>query len=467
VCLSMRFSSRWILGPFRRLAVATTLICFANFSLTAPANAISLIRDAEIEALIKEYTDPVLIAAGLEPSEITIYLVNDPTLNAFAGGKNIFIHTGLMVEAERPMELIGVIAHEIGHVAGRHTARASQGSRRATMPMLLGLGIGLIAALAGAPDVGMAVIAGGQQIGMMEYLAYSREQESRTDQAAVTYLNKAGISSDGMLSFFEKFRYAEVFSTRSQNIPPFWRTHPMSSDRISALSNRVLDSPYRGQPDSDESTRRFELIRGKLQGFIDRPYVTLRNFPLEDTSQKARYARAIAYFRTVDIDEALAEVDAMLEVEPDNPYFLELRGQILFESGRVAESVVYHQRSVELAPNEPLLRVNLATSMISLPDSEDDMANNVKAREQLQLAIKDDPENTFAYHQLAITYAREGNEGMAALSTAERYYYSGDIGGAASFANRAMHKIEKGTPAWHRASDILNVAKNSPQSRGH
>jgi len=242
-------------------------------------------------------------------------------------------------------------------------------------------------------------------------------------------------------------------------IPPYWRSHPLSSARIAALQRRVDASPHKGKSDSDESMHRFELMRGKLIGFVNEPYVTMRLFPPEDTSDKARYARSIAYFRAVELDNALAEIDALIEKEPNNPYFYELRGQILFESGHVEDAIPFHRKAVELKPEEPLLRVNLAQAMIALPDSENDHDNTTAAKKQLELALAADDKNSFAYYQLAIAYSREGNEGMAALSTAERYYHAGDLAGATNFAGRARNKLEKGSPAWQRASDILNVAR--------
>lgn len=458
----MRSVSRF----FRLTVLPLLALAIANFGLSAPAHAIGIVRDAEIEKLLREYSDPIFVAAGLDPTTVNIYLVNDPTMNAFvAGGRNIFIHTGLILEAERPMELIGVIAHETGHITGGHLARMKDGASSATVPMLVGLGAGIIAALAGAPDVGMALMAGGQHAGYMEFLEFTRTQESAADQASITFMDEAGVSPDGILAFFEKFRYTEVFTHRSGRIPPYWRTHPLSSDRINALASRVENSPNRGKEDSPESVRRFALMQGKLEGFVPEPYVALRLYPQSDHTAEARYARSIAYFRMVEIDKALAEVDSLIEEDPTYPYFYELRGQILFESGRVAEAIPFHQKAVDLDPEEPLLRVNLAQAMIALPDSEDDRANTELAKDNLLFAIARDRNNSFAYQQLAIAYAREGDEGMAALSTAERYYAIGDLAGAASFAGRAQQNLEKGTPGWHRAMDILNVARNVRDDR--
>lgn len=463
--------TRWLKGfsgsrGLKVMALCLSLAVSTMLVSAGPAAAGGLIRDAEIEALLREYTDPILVAAGLQPDAVSLYIVNDTSLNAFvAGGKNIFIHTGLIVEADRPVELIGVIAHETGHIAGGHLARRSDGMKAAKFPMLIGLGVGIIAAVAGSPDVAMAAIAGGQHVAMMEMLGYTRVQESSSDQAAVTYLDKAGISSDGILTFFEKFRYTEVFATHSQHIPPYWRTHPMSSDRIAALAQRVETSPYRGKKDSDESLHRFAMMQGKLRGFIDHPTATMRRYPPEDTSDEARYARAIAFYRLVEVDEAMAEIGALIAADETNPYFYELKGQILFETGRVADAIPLHARAVELAPDEPLLQINLAQAILAAPGSEKDPKAGPDAREHLLVALEADDTNPFAYNQLAITYAREGNDGLAALYTAEQHYHSGNMGGAETFAVRADHYLEKGTPAWHRASDIINVSRNMRQDR--
>lgn len=450
----------WI-GSWKSILPGLAMLISASLMIAGPASAVGLIRDAEIEALLRDYTDPVLEAAGLKPDAVSLYIVNDSTLNAFvAGGKNIFLHTGLIVEAERPIELIGVIAHETGHIVGGHLARRSDGMRAAKFPMLVGLGVGLIAALAGSPDVAMAAIAGGNHIALMEMLGYTRVQESSADQAAVTYLDRAEISSKGLLTFFEKFRYTEVFATHSQHVPPYWRTHPMSGDRIAALAQRVETSPYKDKKDSEESLHRFAMMQGKLRGFIDHPGATMRRYPPEDTSDEARYARAIAFYRLVELDEALAEIDALIGADPDNPYFYELKGQVLFETGKVSEAIPQHAKAVALAPDEPLLRINLAQAIIAEPGSEENPEKGKQAQEQLLIALTADDTNPFAYNQLAITYARQGNDGMAALATAEQYYHGGSIAGAETFAVRADHYLEKGTPAWHRASDIINAARN-------
>ncbi len=438
----------------------------AAFAITSTAQAqISTIRDAEIETLLREYTDPILVAAGLDPNSVNIYIVNDPTLNAFvAGGQNIFFHTGLIVAADTPNELIGVAAHETGHMSGGHLARMSDGLGAAKMPLYLGLGLGLIALAAGSPEAGMALIAGGQHIATMEMLAYTRVQESAADQAAVGFLTKTGQSANGLIGFFNKFRYQETMSEARRY--PYWRTHPLSADRIAALRQRVGETPYADVKDSKESAYRFRMAKAKLYGFLDNPDVALRRFPQSNKSRPAKYARSVAYFRSGHIDKAIGELDDLIEAEPNNPYFHELKGQILFESGRIAESIPEHELAIKLAPTQALLRVNLAQAYIAQPGAEQNVETNQAAQEQLKIALNMDDQIPFAYHQLAITHARQGDPGLADLATAERFYRTGQMTEAATFASRAKDKLKKNTPQWNRAIDILNVAMIQREQQG-
>ncbi len=449
-----------------RTGTVAFLAILLFFGMGLPAHAISIIRDAEIEALLRDYSEPLFVAAGLTPSSVDTYLVNDPSLNAFvAGGQNIFMHTGLIVTAENPNELVGVLAHETGHISGAHLARRSDAGSATTIPVVLSLGLGILAIAAGAPDAGAAILAGGQHIAAINMYSYLREQESSADQAGFTFIERAGQSPEGLVSFFDNFRSQEALSPAQRY--PYFRTHPLSSQRIDALRVRLEDSRYRDKEDSPEELHRFRMAQAKLRGFLDRPESVINRYRDKDT-KVARYAKAVAYFRMTEIENALVEMDALLEVEPENPYFHELRGQILFESGRVADAIPSHKKSVELAPKEGLLRVNLAQALIANPKTEGDPATISAAQMHLTEALVLDDENSFAWHQLAITYARQNNAGMADYATAERHYLTGNMGAAAEFASRAKDKLEKGTPDWNRAIDILNVARNkADRKRGH
>lgn len=440
-------------------SISIALFCVMVFaSAITPANAISLIRDTEIEQLLKEYTDPIVSAAKLDPNVVTLYIVNDPSLNAFVvGGHNIFFHTGMIVAVDNPNQLKGVIAHETAHIAGRHGALRRDAMASATRPMLLSMALGIFAIAAGAPDAGMAIITGGQHIATMDILAYTRTQEASADQAGVGYLEKTGQSPYGIMSFFSKLRSQEVLSASRQW--KYFRTHPLSSDRMGALRARVNSSRYLGRPDSDSDKHRLKMAQAKLRGFLDSPKAALNRFPTKDKSAPARYGRSVAYFRNADTEKALTEINSLIADEPSNPFFHELKGQILFESGRVRESIPSHQRSAELSPKSALFRLNVAQAIIADPKSETDMAANTQAQKELKRALDLDSDLSFAWHQLAITYARQDNPGMADMATAERYYLVGDIKQSAYFAMRAQSKLERGSIDWNRAVDILHVAQ--------
>lgn len=431
-------------------------VCLA----VTPSWAQSGIRDTEIERIIRGYADPVLEAAGIPPKSVDIYLLNDPSINAFVTrGSDMYIHTGLLVQADRPAQVIGVIAHETGHIAGGHVARMGDAFAAAAMPMLITMGLGLIAMAAGSPDAGMALLTSGQHIAERTILRHSRIQESAADQAAVTYLTRIGQSARGLLEITEKFRHMEILSAQKQN--PYVRTHPLSSDRIAALSERTKNSPYADILESKEQVFEFEMMKAKLYGFLNRPELTFYRYPASDTSMPARYARAVAYYRIPEVDKALAEIDSLIADQPNNPYFQELKGQIFFETGRAAEAIPYHNKSVELLPDAPLLRINLAQAMIATEDS----GLNAAAIRHLETAILSEQENSFAWHQLAVAYARQGKIGKADLATAERHFNNRQMGQAVAFAKRARINVVKGSTHWQRAMDIIEIASTAQVER--
>lgn len=419
---------------------------------TSRAHAQSLVRDAEIEDTIRGYAEPIFKAAGLDPKAIRIFLVQDKSFNAFvAGGQNLFVNTGLIEELDRPRELIGVIAHETGHIAGGHLARSDEAMANASVPMIAGLLLGIAAAAAGAPDAGMAMIAGGQEMAMRSYLKYSRTQESSADQAAVTYLDATHQSSRGLLETFKRFEGQELMSDKRQD--PFIQSHPLSLDRIGALQERVEQSPYANVEEPKSEKESFVRMKAKLIGFLESPNIVARFYPPSDTSVSARYARAISAYRIPDLGTALSQVDSLTKSEPNNPYFYELKGQILLENGRVADAVPVYQKAVALAPREPLIATSLGQAMLATENP----ALNKPALKALEEALRLDPDNPFGWHQLAIAYARDGQIGMADLATAERQFRGGDPMQARVSASRAVCQLKPGTPAWRRAQDIVST----------
>ncbi|PWE17311.1 peptidase M48, Ste24p [Marinicauda salina] len=426
----------------------------AVLSLGGNAAAQGLIRDTEIEAVMRDYADPLVEVAGLSPEAVDIHLVGDMEFNAFVtGGQNIFMHTGAIITADQPNELKGVIAHEIGHIDGAHLARMGGATRGAMATMIGTMAIGLAAALAGEGGAGAAIMASGQQFATLDMLRYTRAQESAADQAALSYLEATGQSADGLISTFERFRYQEVMS--NQRRMEYFRSHPLSTERIESMRRRAEDSPYTDVTDSPEEIATLRRIQGKIIGFMAPPAQTFRRYPESDQSIPARYARAVAYYKRGSLDRAREEIASLLEEEPENPYFHELEGQMLYESGRIDDSVAPHRRSIELMPEAPLLRINLAASLIGVGDDE----ALEEAKTHLRFALSEEPDNPVGWYQLSLAHQALGETAMAELATAERAYALGGEIEAYQFAMRAKEDLERGSPAWIRASEIIAVTQ--------
>jgi len=437
-----------------RFLKAFAVACVTAAASVSPAWAQSLIRDTEIEHMLRDYTDPLLVAAGLQPNDVNLYIIADPTINAFVtGGQNIFTHTGTIVQAETPNQLKGVLAHETGHISGAHLARMSDGMQAAQVPMYVSIGLGLLAAMAGEGGAASALLASSQQFGALQFFTYTRAQESAADQAALNFMDASGQSGEGLVSFFERFRYQEVMSQARRF--PYFRSHPLSSARIVALRDNVIAAENYGVTDSPEEIEQLQRIQAKIYGFISSPDQVFYRYPVEDISLPARYARAVAYYRQAKLDEARIEIESLVEEEPENPYFRELYGQMLFESGRIAESIPHHALSVELEPSAPLLRINLAIAMIATenPDYLEE------ASQHLRVALNIEPDNSFAWYQLSIVHERNGETAMAQLAIAEQAFSVGNKMRANQFAMRARTSLETGTPAWFRATEIESASQ--------
>jgi predicted Zn-dependent protease len=439
-------------------ALAATLALLPAMLAPAASWAQSLIRDTEIEEILRKQADPIFAAAGLEPKDVKILLVNDKELNAFATqGQIIGLHTGMILETDTPNELNGVIAHEAGHLSGGHTARSGEMMRAGMRPMLLTMGLGLLAAFAGEPSGAAALLASSQQFGMIDVLKHSRGQEGSADQAALGFLERAGHSGKGLVTFFENFRYQEVFSEGRRY--KYFRSHPLSSDRIGALESKATRLSNYGKVDPPEAVAAHAIMQAKLDAFLSPPAQSFVKYKERDTGYPARYARAIAYYRNSEPDRALKAIDAMLLEQPNNPYLHELKGQVLFENGRVKESEAPHRRSVELKPDAPLLRVNLGRTLVAL----DDPKRTDEAINELTRVAADDPEMYEAWRLLAQAYDRKGEPGRARLASAEAHFALEDLKQAKVFAMRAREQLTRDTPQWRRATDI--VLASDPDDR--
>jgi predicted Zn-dependent protease len=442
-------------GLKRRIARGAAALACAALSVV-PASAQSLLRDAEIEAWMRDQTYPLLEAAGVPAAGIEFLLVGDPSFNAFAGPGVIGMNTGTFILSETPNEIEGVLAHEVGHLAGAHVVRGQEAMARAGRPALLSLVLGAALIAAGAPpEAGMGAIGLGQSVGLSNYLAFSRGQESAADQAGLTYLEAVGSSGEGLVTTFQRLSNRQLLTSR--RIDPYMQTHPLGAARVTALRDRASGLSHYEEEDSEEEVMRLRMIQAKINGFMDAPYTTLRRYPLSDQSAPARYARAVAYYRMSDLDQATREIDRLIEEQPDNPYFAELKGQMLFEHGQVRESVEPHRRSTELAPTEPLLRINLARALVATEDE----AHVEEAIGLLRVALDQEPENGFGWTELARAQARLGNETLASLAQAEAYYAYRDLPSAHRFATRAAEALQAGSPEHQQALDILNVTEDA------
>ncbi|QYF85710.1 M48 family metalloprotease [Brevundimonas sp. PAMC22021] len=438
----------------RRLTgAATALVALA---VAGHASAQSVIRDTEIEGVIREWSDPVFDAMGLVPSDVEVLLINDAELNAFATrGRIMGINTGLILRTKTPGELLGVMAHEAGHIKNRHTLRDGA-QNAAKQPFFMTMALGALAIAAGQPGAGAALIGSSQYFGTLDALRYMQSQEGEADLTGARALEAAGQSGRGLVEFFENFRSQEVFSDSRRY--PYFRSHPLSSQRIEALRRPVEAAAHYNTPESPERTAQHALILAKMRAFMDQPNATLRAYPESDASLPARYARAIAWYRAGQTDKALSAVDALIAGDVSNPYYWELKGQILFEEGRPADAIAAHAESVRLKPDAPLLRVNLGHALIETGDA----GNIAEAVNQLKRATVAERDNTMAWRLLAQAYAAQGKEGEARLASAEYHFAAGQEEQATQFALRARSILDPGSMEWRRAVDIVLASGATP-----
>ncbi|WP_128891376.1 M48 family metalloprotease [Erythrobacter sp. HKB08] len=423
-----------------------------------PVAAQSILRDAETEALLNEMAAPLVEAAGLEPANVDIVLVNDPSINAFvAGGQVVYIHAGLIDAADTANEVQGVIAHELGHITGGHIIRSSEGIGAATNITILSLLLGIGAALAGAPgEAAAGIFSAGQRAAIGKYLAFSRVQESSADAAGAEYLSLAGISGRGSLEFFKKLQNQEFRYGYSQDDDQaFVRTHPLSGDRIATLRESYVKDPAWDAPDDPVLQAKFERVKAKLFGYTSQPARTLQVYPERRTDVPARYARAYAFHKNALIDEALSEADALLALDPDDPYFLELKGQVLLESGRPAEALEPLRRATELTRSQPLIASMFGHALIATEDE----THFDEAERVLRAAVARDRLNPFAWYQLGVVYASKGDMPRARLASAEQQVMTRQYAAALASAQFAEVGLPKGSPDWIRAQDIALEAR--------
>ena len=439
---------------FRRLSQALMLALILLFAGVQPAAAQSVLRDSETELFFKDLSRPLIQAAGLAPSNVKIVMLNDPEINAFvATGQTVYIYSGLIMKADNANQVQGVIAHELGHVAGGHSIRIGEGESKATSISILSLLLGAAAMAAGAGSAGMGIMAAGQQLAMSSFLSFSRAQESSADEAGASYMSKAGISGKGTLEFFKKLENQE-FRLAVPQEDSYQRTHPLSSERIAALEHTYKADPAWNKPTDPAIEARFQRIKAKLTGYIDPKHAVVA-YPESDQSIPAHYARAYAYHLGAYPDKAAAETNALVAADPRDPFFLELKGQVLLEGGHPKDAIAPLRQAVAIAPDQPMIAVSLGHALIASEDPK----NFAEAKQVLKTAVNRDNDNPFAWLQLGMVYAHDGDEPRAALATAERNNLEDEPKLALASAKMAMAGLTPGTPDYLRAQDIAMVSE--------
>ncbi len=416
-----------------------------------PAMAQSVLRDAETEGVLHDLAAPLIAAAGLDPRNVEVVLIGDNSINAFvAGGQIVFINAGLINEADNAAQVQGVIAHELGHIAGGH-AVFDGGGKAASGISILSLILGGIAAAAGSGDAAMAVIMAGQTAALGKYLAFSREQEASADAAGATYLSKSGISGRGSLGFFKKLQGLENRHGYTRNADSeFYSTHPMTSDRLAYLQDTYQHDPAWNTPADSALEARFQRVKAKLLGYIEEPKRTFQAYPVGNNSVPARYGRAYAWHKATNLDKALEEIDALLADAPADPYFLELKGQILLEAGHPQDALDPLRRATELTSNQPLIATTFGHALIATEDP----ANLPEAERVLKAAVARDRDNPFAWYELGVIYGQQGDMPRARLASAEQQVLQLQFPQALQSAEAAEAGLPQGSPDWLRAEDI-------------
>lgn len=443
-------------------AAAIGLTSVAPASAAPPPRGMPVIRDAEIEGLLREYMAPIFRAAGIREGVVDITLINSRDFNAFvADGRRIFVNIGMLMDSKTPNEVIGVLAHETGHITGGHLARLRQRLEQAQtmsiVAMLLGLG-GAAAAVASGSAEGSAAagaIMAPQEAIRRTFLAYQRGEEEAADRAAISFLTKSGQSAKGMLTTFKRFAGEIAFSRKY--IDPYAQSHPMPQDRIANLEDLARKSPHYDKLDPPALQARHDLMRAKLFGFVDTPQGVGRRYPPSDNSLPARYARAIAAYRSSQLDGAIAQIDGLIATAPNNPWFHELKGQAYLENGKPKQAVPALRKSLALAPNAQLVRTMLGQALTAGGGRNED------AVAELTRATARDSDNADAFRQLAIALARKGKLPEADLASAQAAFASGDYPTAKQIARRAKAGLKQGTPNWLKADDIETFTPPKPE----
>lgn len=436
----------------------TTLTLFFTSLTINQTKAAGLIRDAETENLIRDYGLPIFRAAGLSSQNIAIHIINDKNFNAFVvDGRNMFINMGAIMLAQTPNQIIGVMAHEAGHIAGGHLSRLRAHAAKAQtldlMLKILGGALLIAGGASGNADLGKAgqgVFTGSSQQTFRSINQYRQTEEYAADQAAFAYLTRTKQSAKGMLETFEYFASQAIGTLKYSD--PYVRSHPLPRQRINQLRQKAERSPYFNKKDPPKLVLRHNMVRAKLYAFTTNPNFVFNRYKPANKSLPARYARAIATFKSRGVKPFLPQINALIKEQPNNPYFHELKGQFLLESGNAKAAIAPLEKSISIAPRNAIIRLMLAQAMSQLPGK----AYTNKIIKHLKIALVKEKRSPIGYRLLASAYAKKNNIAYAELASAQAYFFEGKLGLAKNQAIRAKRKLKKGSPQWLQADDITS-----------
>jgi predicted Zn-dependent protease len=446
------------------LATAVALAMAPLSALAQPEKGPPTIRDTESEQLLREYTRPILRAAGLEKQNIQVVIINESVFNAFvADGRRIFVNYGAMMQSETPNQIIGVLAHETGHLAGGHLAKMREQLAQAQTQMIIAMLLGAGALVAGSrgggnnglTNAGAAAVSAPGEIIRRTLISYQRAQEENADRAGVKFLNATGQSAKGMSETFKRFTNDSLFAAHGAD--PYVQSHPMPAERVEALEGLARSSPYWDKKDDAALQLRHDMVRAKISAFMERQDTVYRRYPMSNDTLPARYAHAITTYLHGDLRSALVQIDGLIQQQPGNPYFYELRGQALLEGGKPVEAIAPLRKAVALSNNAPLIEMLLGQALVASNSN----AYTEEAIAILRAAVARETEAPLGYMQLAMAYGRKGDYAQADLASAQAAFLRGDNKTARELASRAKTRFAIGTPGWVKADDIV-AAKPLP-----
>jgi predicted Zn-dependent protease len=449
--------------PLKLTALATAIaLAVAPMAAVAQENkGPPVLRDTETEQLLREYTRPILRAAGLEKQNIQMVIINQGVFNAFvADGRRIFVNYGAIMQSETPNQIIGVMAHETGHLAGGHLAKMREQMAQAQTQMIIAMLLGAGAMVAGSKtgggsggltNAGAAMFSAQGEVIRRNLLSYVRQQEENADRAGVKFLTATGQSARGMYETFKRFTDESLFASRGTD--PYVQSHPMPAERVAALEELARSSPYWDKKDDPALQLRHDMVRAKISAFMERQETVSRRYPMSNNSLPARYAHAITTYLHGDLRSALSQIDALIQQQPNNPYFHEVRGQALMEGGKPQEAIAPLRKAVALSNNSPLIEMLLGQALVATGNN----AYTDEAIAILRAAVARESEAPIGYTQLAMAYGRKGDYAQADLASAQAAYLRGDSKTARDLASRAKTRFAIGTPGWVKADDIVSA----------